>query len=215
MSNPEISVTAIGKFLSWCQSPIGMLTILIIIAALGIVTLMTIRENCTTSDLSYRVVRTLFIAGYACFVLNFAGSLVAQIIAAIIKLFTVKWIATVIVIGLTLVSYIIAIYLCGRPDLDKVKAIGRSMPFWLIAIFALPTGAYGIYHSGWLVAGALIAEVLLWAGAVDFVEKKAPWKISEPQKIKKIARPEPEKTEDTGIVSNILHETGRVIQKIT
>lgn len=219
MSNSELSATTISKFLAWCYSPIGMITILIIIAAIGIVTLMAIKENCTTSDLSYRIVRVLFIAGYACFILNFAGSLVAQFIAFIISLFATKWIATTIVIGLTLASYVMAIYLCGRPNLDDVKTVGPSIPFWFIAIFALPVGAYGIYQSGWLVFGALWAELFLYGGADSFLNKYAPWEVSEPQETKSSNESQSETTgkpeKDTSLIGNIVHETSKVIQKIT
>lgn len=241
LSNLGRKVSIPDQIKAWCLSPLGMIIILIIFAALGVVTGMAIKENCAEndSDLPYRIFRVFFIAAYVCFALVFANSLIAKIYTAIsdtlAKIMAKKWSATLYYFTMVPVYYGIAILIYSmqfyKAKLDEVQSLVRgiifSAPFWVAGSIQLIICPASIYHSGGGVFGGIILEVIAFLIALYLAaelsyeankarEEKLEKKTQSMEADQNSTKQSEQSKENpaTKIVDTIISETTRVAQKI-
>lgn len=200
----------------WCRSLTGMLTILVIILAIGIIALTVIGEYYSKTSLQYRITRIIFIAGYIIFGINFANNLIAHILAA-------KWLVNTVAV---LFAILITRAAIKRKDMLFI---------WLaagIGGFILPQtfGEVGLIHLAFIIAGCLQFFALFANPKSNNSPITADQTLTQPRSrppkeifsrrvIWQRTKPLTQTTAPTGnpgstIIDNIIQESDQVLQRI-
>lgn len=146
---------------TWSTTIIGQLTILILVAGVGVSILIGIKGVCETEGqkLAYRIIRAIFITLFAAFVVNFIGTSIINIctsvITAVTKLFTALIHCTWLMTGLLCIVAAIIFYffVIDGYDYEILAAI--------IDVIIVFVGFWGIYGNILIAIIAAAVAVIL------------------------------------------------------
>lgn len=119
----QSSINILQWLQEWCGSPIGTITIMIILASIGIIAVMAAKESYGKGSFEHRVVRVIAISIYTILTFNITGKL-------ILKIASIHWLA----VTLLLIIYVTGIWIAERIDRAIVL---------IIATIILIGGIYG------------------------------------------------------------------------
>lgn len=149
-----VSITAGGGVFKWLNSPIGLLTILIALAVVGVIIIMAVNEY-FGKGFVYNVVSLIVYTTYLLVVINTAGSLFAWLVS-------VKWLATTVLF----IIYVIVFAWSYKSD--------RLTPF-VVGFIAFVGGIQGIYSdcaTTVLVGGVVFCATLGLTYAIIEADKE-------------------------------------------
>lgn len=118
----------------WFNSLTGTLTVLAILAAIGIIATMAARESYGKNSFGHRTVRVIAIALYTVIAVNLAGTFIERI-------FSLTWLTT----SLLILICASLIYLAFTRDL-KAKPLSAVL-YLVTSYIILVGGSQGIYHN--------------------------------------------------------------------
>lgn len=121
------SINILEAIQTWCNSLIGTMTILALLAVIGKIIIMAAKESYGEQSFGHRVFRLVVISIYVILAFNMTGSL-------ILRLLSIKWLTT------TLLAILYAVGLWNAYHKDK-------MIIMIVATIICIGGIQGIYQN--------------------------------------------------------------------